>query len=589
MNQTSPPFSILCARALLGMMLSLPFLQPLHSMPTPSFFSEWLAVFLGLLASLLCLPALFSGKAAGLRIPMIVTLPLALAMVVVVQAVLGQFAYLSSALMVLAILLWACCVVLACSVIVQQTSAPALLQHLALWLLWGALLSAVLGLLQSSGIAPYLPGIVIPPQVSSGVYGNLAQQNHFATYLACGFAATLYLHQQGRMRWHSMAIILVGLLLGLFLSGSRSVILYLLLCGAWLSKGRVHRVRFVLEVARRGAWAVLGLTLAAALLMLNSEWGAVQIQRYAYWSETLGARAFLWKHAFLMWMQAPLLGVGWDHFAYQLVEQIPQTTQVNRWGVDQYAHNLILQLAAVAGLVGVLALILPLAALLRRLWRAGVSAPLQFALLVLAIMAIHSLLEQPLYYSYFLGLAACMLACVECGYWELRLERAPSLRGALIAGAGVALICGLALSLKTIKDYRVLEGHFVEEAETSKGLTADQIMALHTHSFFPAIVETLYPQLFVPHTASVQDKLVLNTRLMHNAPTADIEFRQAALLAEAGQLPEAIRRLHIATFAYPAQLDMYAQRFAILAQQEPEKYEELAKAAQELSLMLAQK
>ncbi|MBI1834769.1 MAG: hypothetical protein HYR92_03230 [Burkholderiales bacterium] len=87
----------------------------------------------------------------------------------------------------------------------------------------------------------------------------------------------------------------------------------------------------------------------------------------------------------------------------------------------------------------------------------------------------------------------------------------------------------------------------------------------------------------------MQDKLVLNTRLMHNAPTADIEFRQAALLAEAGQLPEAIRRLHIATFAYPAQLDMYAQRFAILAQQEPEKYEELAKAAQELSLMLAQK
>ena len=582
MNHPSAPFSVLCARATLGMMLSLPFLQLLHSMPIPSFYSEWLAVVLGLLASLLGLPILLSERKQVLRIPFIVSLPLALLTVIVLQVLLGKFAYVSSAAMVAAILLWVCCVMLACSVVVQRWSAPALLQHLAKWLMLGALLSAIVGILQSWGVAPYLPGLVIETQPGSGVYGNLAQQNHFATYLACGLAASLYLFRQGQLRWHSMSIIGTVLLLGLFLSGSRSVILYLLVCGVWFGKGRFHRLRLSVKHWRRFAWLALIVFLLMLVFMLNSESGRSQIQRYGYWSETIGARIFLWKHALLMWLQAPLVGVGWDSFAYQLVEQIGQAGQVNRWGVDQYAHNLILQLAAVAGLVGVLALLLPLALLLRRLWRAGVQEHQLFALVVLIILGIHSLLEQPLYYSYFLGLTACMLACIECGHWEVRPEWKARIASAVLVG-------GVVVSVQTLFDYRALEGHFVEDGTAPVGLTEAHIFSLHERSFFPAIVETLYPQLFVPHTASAQAKLVLNTRLMHHAPLADTEFRQAALLAEAGEFDAALRRLKTAAYSYPAQLEMYAQRYAILAQSEPEKYTGLAKAAQELMPLMAQK
>lgn len=580
MKPSSTAFSLLCARALLGMMLSLPFLQPLHSLPIPSFYSECLALILGLLASLLCLPTLLSGRERVLRIPMIVSLPLALFAVIVMQALLGKFIYLSSAVMVMAMLLWVACVMMACSVVAQQSSVPALLQHLAKWLMLGALVSALFGVLQSVGIAPYLPGLVIEPQPGSGVYGNLAQQNHFATYLACGFAASLYLYQQGQLRWHSMTIIAAVLLLGLFLSGSRSVILYLLVCGVWFGKGRLQRLR--LANWRSLVWLVAGIFLLALVWMFNSNWGAAHIQRYVYLSETIGARLFLWKHACLMWLQAPLLGVGWDSFAHQLVEQIGQARQVNRWGVDQYAHNVILQLAAVAGLVGVLALLLPVASLLRRLWRAGVQAHQHVALAVLTILGIHSLLEQPLYYSYFLGLAACMLVCVESGYWQVRLKLS-----AWIASA--ALLCAVVLSVQTVFDYRALEGHFVEDGTAANGLTEQQIIALHERSFFPAIVETIYPQLFVPHSASAQAKLELNTRLMHHAPLADTEFRHAALLAEAGEFAAAERRLSIAAYAYPEQLELYAQRFAILAHNEPEKYAGLAKAAHDLKPLLVQK
>lgn len=582
MSQSFAVFSLLCTRASLGMMVSLPFLQPLHSMPIPSFFSEWLAVALGLLASLLCLPVLFSGRKQVLHIPFIVNLPLALLTVVVMQVLLGKFIYLSSAAMVAALLLWVCCVMLACNLVVQQSSAQVLLQYLAKCLMVGALVSAIVGVLQSWGIAPYLPGLVIEPQPGSGVYGNLAQQNHFATYLACGLAASLYLFRQGQLRWPSMAIIGAVLLLALFLSGSRSVILYLLVCVVWFGKGSFHRWQISVHHWRRFAWLALIVFVVALVFMLNSDSGRSQIQRYGYWSETIGARVFLWKHALLMWMQAPLVGVGWDSFAYQLVEQIGQAEQVNRWGVDQYAHNLILQIAAVAGLAGVLALLLPLAWLLRRLWRAGVSEHQQLALVVLTILGIHSLLEQPLYYSYFLGLAACMLVCVELHHWEVRIGWKAWIVSAVLVG-------GMGLSAQALFDYRALEGHFLEDGTTSSGLTEKQIFAFHERSFFPAIVETLYPQLFVPHTASAQAKLALNTRLMHHAPLADTEFRQAALLAEAGEFEAAVQRLKTAAYAYPAQLEMYAQRFALLAQNEPEKYAELAKTAVELIPLMAQK
>ncbi|MBI3712187.1 MAG: O-antigen ligase C-terminal domain-containing protein [Burkholderiales bacterium] len=582
MNHLFTTFSVLCARVALGMMVSLPFLQPLHSMPIPSFFSEWLAVILGLMASLLCLPSVFSGREHAVRIPFNVSLPLALLAVVVMQVLLGKFVYLSSAAMVVALLLWACCVMLACSVVAKQSSAHAVLQHLAKCLMVGALLSAIVGVLQSWGVAPYLPGLVIESQPGSGVYGNLAQQNHFATYLACGLAASLYLFRQGLLRWHSMAIIGAVLLLALLLSGSRSVILYLLVCAVWLAKGRLQHAQLSVRYWRRIVWLALIVFLMALVLMLNSDSGRSQIQRYGYWSETIGARVFLWKHAFLMWMQAPLIGVGWDSFADQLVEQIGQAGQVNRWGVDQYAHNLFLQLAAVAGLVGVLALVLPLASLSRRLWRAGVQEHQLFALVVLAILGIHSLLEQPLYYSYFLGLAACMLVCVESGHRDVR------------GGLKVWIVCamlvgGVLLGVQTLFDYRALEGHFVEEGTASSGLTEEQIIALHERSFFSAIVETLYPQLFVPHTASAQAKLALNTRLMRHAPVADTEFRQAALLAEAGEFEAALRRLKTAAYAYPEQLEMYAQRYTILSQSEPEKYAALAKAAHELMPLMVQK
>lgn len=571
-------FAYDCAQYLLGLMLCLPFLQPVHALPIPSFYSEYLAVVLGLLASLFVLPRWLAEREEVKNFPLILSLPIALMALVLLQIVLGKFVYVSSALMILALLLWMACVLLSCRVLIQQDPHMRVELVFAKCLLWGAGLNAFLGLLQTWGVAAYLSTWVNQVE-SGGVYGNLAQQNHYASYLACGLAAALSLFRQKRMGGIAVMAWCTLLMLGLLLSGSRSFILYLLVCAAFFGQWRSLSLN---NFKRRRVWVLgaVSLLIIVVLILSNSDWYQTQFQRYWYWFETLGARAFLWKHALQMWWQSVWMGVGWDSFAYHLVEQIGESGQVNRWGVDQYAHNLILQLAAVAGLLGISAVIVPLGLLAWRgwrVWRAGLSEKARFALAVLTILALHSMLEQPLYYAYFLGLAVCMLACVEPRNWAVKL---PNLRWA----SGLLLFLALMGCVKTWQDYRLLE----QSMNEGRLLTSEEIKALHEVSLFPAMVETLYPQYVVPHSASAQEKLKLNTRLMKHAPLADTEFRQAALLAEAGEHDAAAKRLRTAALAYPSQLELYAQRYALLAQQEPMVYASLAQLAQELLASLTQ-
>src|SRR5690349_8740720 len=85
-------------------MASLPFLVPLHRLPLTSFYSEWLATLLGVLAIVLVSA---QRQAAPMQLPAIAVAPAALMLVVALQWALGMFAYAASAVMVLLYLAWA--------------------------------------------------------------------------------------------------------------------------------------------------------------------------------------------------------------------------------------------------------------------------------------------------------------------------------------------------------------------------------------------------------------------------------------------------------------------------------------------------
>lgn len=505
-----------------GMLASLPFLLPVHRLPLPSFEAEWLAMFLGIF---LC------GVAAlrrPLAVPVIAAAPFLLCIVLAVQFALGMFAFGASAAMAIAFLLWAAMLAVAGRSLAGQQPAP-LCDALAIGLLAGGLLNAGAGLLQVAGWWQPFLGLIAPPQAGEGAYGNLAQQNHFATQLALALGALFHLSAERRITAWRMAAALM-LVAALLASGSRTGLLMLGAACVFWYRGRL--------------WPLaLGLVLLAGLgAMAQSGLLGHALARLTQWGEPFAPRMFAWGHAWQMFARAPLGGVGFDSFAWAQVQQLAPGVKV--WGIDQYAHNLPLQLAATTGIAGLLAVFAPAAVMVAT---RSATTGLRLAWYALTVLAIHSMLEQPLHYAYFLGLFALFAGAIPQASLEVSPPR---------AGSAAVLLLALFVLVKTLREYDDL-------AET---VYANGGKPRYGASLMLSPLRALaLPHDFVPHDRPVAEKLVLNTRLMQYAPVAEVLYRHAALLAEAGRSDEACRQLDLAARAYPAALPLYRMKLGEVA------------------------
>ena len=547
-----------------ALLLSLPFVLPWHVRPIPSFAQEALAFMLGLLVLGAVLAGLTARRSTGLLLPPIVLAPVALGAVVLLQLLLGHVGHPVNAVVAIGYLLW--CALLAVSArSAAANGTEALYPTLAWATLAGAALNALFGLAQYSGLSAHLPGLVFaaPAIDQYGVYGNLAQANHFSTHLALGFAALAWLRAAGRIGLGAAAAGALLLLAAMALSGSRSIVLHLLWIGAlWLVAQRppgagLPRARLLL----------LGAVLAAVVagLALAVQWGLAgpQLARLVLFAEGAGPRAYFWRHALEMSAAQPLLGVGFDRFAYALVGQLQPGEKV--WEIDQYAHNLGLQLLATTGLAGFAALAVPLMLFARRLWRTRLNGETLWPWSVLGVLGIHSMLEQPLYYAYFLGVAAVVAGAADPAAWRLRL-------GVPLRAAGLVLVlAALGLVTHSATSYRALALAFYSDAsEDSDAAGQGRLLAaLHARSMFAPLAELIAPEQFVGHAAPAHAKLAFNARLMQFAPIAEVEFRHAALLAEDGQLAAAKTQFTRAARAYPKQAAHYARRLVVQSASAP--------------------
>ena len=562
-------------------MISLPFVLPFHTLPIPSFHSEWLASVLGCLG--LMLIALRRDNPLWCM-PGIAAAPVALMLVVLLQWAMGMFAYFATAFTLFIYLLWCALLAMAGQTLVSAVGKRALASKLAWFLYGGGLINALFGLLQYLGVSHAFGGLISTPLDLSvfGIYGNLGQENHFATHIALTLVSASYLCYSGQLalRWHGLSTLVC--LLALALSGSRSSFLYIALLvtlSLWLARiGTENR-----NYKRMGCW--IGGTLLALGMGL---WFVVhflpttpQLERLVTFSSAVGPRVFLWRHALAMFVDNPVLGVGFDAFAYHLVGQLNPARDPTVWGIDQYAHNLILHLLAVSGLFGLLAVAGPGLVFLRRLTRVPFCAESFWSWGVLGILLIHSMLEQPLFYGYFLGLAALVAGMSDSKAWVITSD------GKTRALFAAACAMALGLLLKTANDYDNIEGHFYSaryvnsNPEKQVVVESEVIKSLSRFSLFSPLAELIAPEHVVPATASASDRVAFNERVMRYAPVAEIEFRHAALLAADGRIPEANKQFARAAFAYPHDAKHYQGRTSALAETDSATYGPLADFANE--------
>lgn len=534
-----------------GMGWAAPFLSPHFLEPISSFYGESAAILLGLLAFTFLRA---SNLGADLEIPRGSLMFLGFAALVLLHAALGRSAFLQQNILAALYLLWALMVSVMAWQLREQFGLQKLLVCVSWFTLAGALLSALIGLAQVWGIpTPFVPYVV--PRVDARVYANTGQTNHLANYLCLGLVALGYLFSIGRLRRTWALLLALPLLWVAALSGSRSVWLYL---PALLGLSLLWRWKRPSETAIR-RWTFFVVVLGAYLI---AQW-AVDLpglappqspETVASRIDKLGmhspVRLRMWHAAWLMFADAPVLGQGFRQFAgefFLLNAQLPPPRIENE--VLDHAHNLIFHTLAEFGIVGFVVLLAGFLSWVAAMRRMGRTPESFWLVAVAAILGIHSMLEYPLWYAYFLGVAALVLGVSESR--SVRMGNRASLKFLL------PLILAFAwMSAANIySDYRTLQslqGNRVGARNVDAGgKTLNGLLELQKHSVFAPFVELALSRVMELNRERIQDKLFLNAAVMRFAPAADVAYRHAILLALGDRDKEACTQWQLAEANYP--------------------------------------
>jgi O-antigen ligase len=563
--------------ALVGLMWVLPFLNYRHAYPLTTFYQEWWSALLGVLALTLLVTREFWKQP---EIPRIAQLPAALIGVVLAQWGLGKFAYFDQALLYILYLLFAALLMLLGARLRDCLGIAKMSMVLAIFLLAGAELSALIGVLQHYDWYTPLDSVVVR-KVSSSVYGNIAQPNHFANYIALGMISLGLLFQLQKLRAIQVALLVMPLLFVMTLSGSRSSWLYLLMMAglAWWWARNDARQRPLL---RYSLLLIAGFGIMHLIVQLHFVTGAESsvntVQRLFGDNAPGGVRQFLWREASLMFMQSPWLGVGFGQFAWQHFQLLPTLHPSGIVGLYNNAHNLIFQIAAEAGIAGLLALFLSLGVWLLGLRRSSLDEAHWWGYAALGVLAIHSLLEYPLWYTYFVAIAAILLGALDETRYRLELRNVGRI------SVFAVLLLGLISLMQLLSGYRDLEQ--VQEIRSASGvdpsaskLLRDKLVSIHGSSLLSPYAELFLSSLIEVNGDHLKEKLAANTRMMHFVPIGPVVYRQVLLLAQAGELEQAKNILVQAFWSYPDDYAIPRQQLLKLAEKDPAHFSALLEFA----------
>lgn len=563
--------------ALLGLMATAPFLQPYHRLPIVSFYSEWLAIGLGAGA---CLALLSSRFWKMLSAPAI-TLPLlGLIGLIAVQSLTVAHIYPAQALLPALYLAWAILLAVLAGWLREQLGLDKVLLVLAWFILIGGLLQALAGFAQYLGIYGWLAELLNPRKITA-INGNLGQQNHFATQITLAALALAYLFALRRLSWPFTISLLVLFAFVLALSGSRSVALYAI--GAFVLSLLAHRKTGNGSHSRLAL--LTGLLLALFLLAQYSlpwlnEWLKETLAGLGFNTEHLeiltaterGAvsgieqRLVEWHKAWLMFLSSPLLGVGIGHYGWHsfILHGLPEFAEASpKSQLYHHAHNLFLEVLAELGITGLLVLLFLLVTWIKQFLKNWVTHEGWFIASVLLVLFIHSNLEYPHWYSYFLGLMVVFLALGDRRMMPLTFT--PQL-GQI--GAAVSLSLIFSILALTYGGFRKLTDTDALVIKYSPEQATRTLQAISMNPLLAPWAEAALATHGNPDKRRINEQLALITRVAQLYPDPIKVYRQIVYLALAGNRDDASSLLKHSATAYAPVFPHYICNFKKLPDKE---------------------
>lgn len=550
--------------ALAGLIAVVPFLLP-HRQAT-AFYSEWVAVALGMAA---CFPLLLKAFWSRLEIPHTAIWLLALILLIVLQAYLVNHVYVTQALLPGIYLVWATILIILCAWVREQLGLDRAVVVLAWMILIGGTIQAVIGLIQYFDVAGELASIVDTRQ-STSINGNTGQRNHFATQITLAGFALIYLYATDRANRTLTIALSVLFALVLTISSSRAAAVYIT-AGFLLSlvfyratRTSVHRrllhavglllllfLLFQYLLPLFGGW--LKLLLSAMGFEVSGFDTLVAFQRNA--TDGIDLRTSEWHKAWLMFLESPIWGIGignygWHSFGYQA---LPEFAAVQKGDLFNHSHNLVMQVLAELGIVGLLLLILMVTSWLRHALPFWNNPSYWLIFTSLIVLLIHSNVEYPLWYSYFLGIAAVLLGLGS--ERSLRIQFTPGL-GQFTSGITL-VFAGAMLGITFLGFQDLIHVHRLVAATTPQQAFVT-LQAISKNPLLTPWAEVSIAQNGIPDKNIIQQQLLMTTRVMRYLPNPINVNRQIVYLALAGESTEASALLKKAFIVYPLDFPKYA-------------------------------
>lgn len=538
-----------------------PFITTSHQLPVPSFHTEWVAALLGILATY---PLLSTAYSKNIQIPQISLVFIGLVVILGIQWALGMLHSSQYALLILSYFVWAFLLVLLGSYLRRKLGWDKLATTLAWFLVIAGIINTGIVVLQfvtlTGGVIPFLPNF--------SSYGALSQPNHFADFTALATASLIYLYAKKRFSLSSFTLMLICFLMTLSFSGSRSSWLYLAAitaCAALMQSNAVkqHRNTTVTRSLLRVGILLLPLFAVVQLFIyyvIPNELINLPTERLvdAASASTSSARLHIWYDSLRLFLQSPWLGIGAGAMRAESFKLLDNPTAMSFNLVFEHAHNIFLQLLTEMGIGAFLIILTGSITWFRSFkWR-ELNLETWWLISLLAVLSIHSMLEYPLWFTYFLGIAAILLGAGSEKFVSFNLPK--SVGGFFTHQVGstsvrilltTAFIMGAAnLGILIIANTKL--ENWVQQWATNDLARQDKELDWATqHSLLSPYAELLSVMSMNINATNIDQKVALSASILRFKPLRKITYQHALLLELKGDHVNAVKQLNRSLIAYP--------------------------------------
>lgn len=405
---------------------------------------------------------------------------------------------------------------------------------LASTLLIGAFVSTVVVFVQVLDIWESSTWINRMPQLRRPG-GNLGQPNQVATLLLMGLASLVFLFETKKLGRVASVLLALSLLVGLAITESRTGMLSIFILALWWFAKR-KTIDFKLS-----PWTVI--LAGTGFLLLFWRWPVLMDEILqsadieAKVNTSLGGRWVVWPQLIEGIWQRPWFGWGFGQVS------TAQNVVVDAFASSEpftYAHNILLDFALGIGIpLTVLLGAMSMVWLWRRLKSARSLVPWYCLAMVLPV-AIHSMLEFPFAYAYFLVPVMFSLGALD-GFVGIK----PAIR------LGVKSVAAMLLVITVIMAWSALE--YVSIEEDFRIVRFESLKLGSTPSDYERPKVVLLTQLdallkggrIVPKPGMSADEVDLARTVALRFPWPATQSRYALSLALNGNPNEAIRQLRV--------------------------------------------